>query len=148
MAVTISEKDKADIADFNSFRKSAFGRLRIVNEGGMPVDVAYEELRAEAEMNALKAVMDERQFAKLGIARDYGIDPELFVSLKEVLPQFDENENGSINSDELEAAIDAMGGGLLPAVGRLTQAQQAALWQIYTTSTDPSKNPFGPGVGW
>ena len=102
----------------------------------------------EEEMNALKAVMDERQFAKLGIARDYGIDPELFVSLKEVLPQFDENENGSINADELEAAIDAMGGGLLPAVGRLTQAQQAALWQIYTTSTDPSKNPFGPGVGW
>ena len=101
----------------------------------------------EEEMNALKAVMDERQFAKLGIARDYGIDPELFVSLKEVLPQFDENENGSINSDELEAAIDAMGGGLLPAVGRLTQAQQAALWQIYTTSTDPTKNPFGVGVG-
>lgn len=102
----------------------------------------------EEEMNALKAVMDERQYAKLGIARDYGIDPELFVSLKEVLPQFDEDESGGINAAELEAAIDAMGGGLLPAVGRLTQAQQAALWQIYTTSTDPSKNPFGPGVGW
>ena len=101
----------------------------------------------EEEMNALKAVMDERQFAKLGIARDYGIDTELFVSLKEVLPQFDENGNGSINSDELEAAIDAMGGGLLPAVGRLTQAQQAALWQIYTASTDPTNNPFGVGVG-
>ena len=101
----------------------------------------------EEEMNALKAVMDERQFAKLGIARDYGIDPELFVSLKEVLPQFDEDESGRIDNAELEAAIDAMGGGLLPAVGRLTQAQQAALWQIYTTSTDPSKNPFGPGVG-
>lgn len=102
----------------------------------------------EEEMNALKAVMDERQYAKLGIARDYGVDPELFVSLKEVLPQFDEDESGGIDAAELEAAIDAMGGGLLPAVGRLTQAQQAALWQIYTTSTDPSKNPFGPGVGW
>ena len=40
-----------------------------------------------------------------------------------------------------------MGGGLLPAVGRLTQAQQAALWQIYTASTDPTNNPFGVGVG-
>ena len=44
-AVTISEEDKHDIADFNDFRKSAFGRLRIVNEGGLPVDVAYQGLQ-------------------------------------------------------------------------------------------------------
>ena len=47
-AVTIAEADQADIADFNSFRKSAFGTLRIVNEGGMPVDEAYQELRSMA----------------------------------------------------------------------------------------------------
>lgn len=44
-AVTISEEDKHDIADWSDFRKSAFGRLRIVNQGGTPVDIAYEELR-------------------------------------------------------------------------------------------------------
>lgn len=44
-AVTISEEDKHDIADWGAFRKSAFGRLRIVNQGGTPVDIAYEELR-------------------------------------------------------------------------------------------------------
>ena len=44
-AVTISEEDKHDIADWGDFRKSAFGRLRIVNQGGTPVDIAYEELR-------------------------------------------------------------------------------------------------------
>lgn len=47
-AVTIADQDKADIADFNSFRKSAFGTLNIVNEGGMPVDEAYQELRSMA----------------------------------------------------------------------------------------------------
>lgn len=44
-AITISEQDKSDIADYNDFRKSAFGTLRIVNEGGLPVDVAYMELQ-------------------------------------------------------------------------------------------------------
>ncbi len=42
--LTISEEDRSSIADFDAFRKSAFGKLRIVNEGGLPVDVAYEEL--------------------------------------------------------------------------------------------------------
>ena len=47
-AVTISGEDKHDIADWSDFRKSAFGRLRIVNQGGTPVDIAYEELRSMA----------------------------------------------------------------------------------------------------
>ena len=47
-AVTISEEDKHDIADWGDFRKSAFGQLRIVNQGGTPVDIAYEELRSMA----------------------------------------------------------------------------------------------------
>ena len=47
-AVTISEQDKHNIADFNDFRKSAFGSLRIVNDGGLPVDVAYQELQGMA----------------------------------------------------------------------------------------------------
>ena len=47
-AVTISEEDKHDITDWGAFRKSAFGQLRIVNQGGTPVDIAYEELRSMA----------------------------------------------------------------------------------------------------
>ena len=46
--VTISDRDKLDIADFNDFRKRAFGSLKIVNEGGLPVDVAYQELQSMA----------------------------------------------------------------------------------------------------
>ena len=48
LKVTLSEADRADIADFNDFRKAAFGRLRIANEGGLPVDVAYKEMRQMA----------------------------------------------------------------------------------------------------
>ena len=46
--VTISQEDAADIADYNDFRKSTFGRLRITNDGGTPVDIVYEELRTMA----------------------------------------------------------------------------------------------------
>lgn len=45
-SVTLSEQDRSDIADFNDFRRRAFGTLRIVNQGGVPVDVAYDELRS------------------------------------------------------------------------------------------------------
>ena len=48
LSVTISDRDKADIADFKDFRKRAFGTLRIVNEGGLPVDTAYQELHSMA----------------------------------------------------------------------------------------------------
>lgn len=48
LKVTLSEADRADIADFNDFRRAAFGRLRIANEGGLPVDVAYKEMQQMA----------------------------------------------------------------------------------------------------
>ena len=48
LKVTLSEADRADIADFDDFRRAAFGRLRIANEGGLPVDVAYKEMQQMA----------------------------------------------------------------------------------------------------
>lgn len=48
LKVTLSEADRADIADFNDFRRAAFGRLRIADEGGLPVDTAYMEMRQMA----------------------------------------------------------------------------------------------------
>lgn len=47
-SVTLSETDKADITDWNQFKNSAFGSLRIVNKGGLPVDTAYQELQGLA----------------------------------------------------------------------------------------------------
>ena len=47
-SVTLSETDEADITDWNQFKNSAFGSLRIVNKGGLPVDTAYQELQGMA----------------------------------------------------------------------------------------------------
>lgn len=47
-AVNASDQIKADIPDFNLWRKSAFGSLRIVNEGGLDADVMYMELQSMA----------------------------------------------------------------------------------------------------
>lgn len=40
----ISAKDRADIADFNLFRKQTFGMLRLSSDG-LPVDTFYQEMR-------------------------------------------------------------------------------------------------------
>lgn len=40
----LSAKDRADIADFNLFRKQTFGTLRFSGEG-LPVDMFYQEMR-------------------------------------------------------------------------------------------------------
>lgn len=40
----ISAKDRADIADFNLFRKQAMGTLRLSSDG-LPVDTFYQEMR-------------------------------------------------------------------------------------------------------
>lgn len=47
-AVTISEQDKADIADFALFKKQTSRTLNIKDSGGLPVDVFYQELRETA----------------------------------------------------------------------------------------------------
>ena len=47
-AISISRENRADIADFEDFRKRAFGLLRLTNEDGIPVDTAYQELQEMA----------------------------------------------------------------------------------------------------
>lgn len=47
-ALKITPEMKADIADFEAFRKAAFGRLRLTNSEGMDVDAFYQELREQA----------------------------------------------------------------------------------------------------
>lgn len=42
--IFISAKDRADIADFNLFRKQTMGTLRLSSEG-LPVDTFYQEMR-------------------------------------------------------------------------------------------------------
>lgn len=48
VSLTLSQQDRADIADFKDFRKRNLGLLRLRDEGGTPVDSAYIELREMA----------------------------------------------------------------------------------------------------
>lgn len=43
-SVSISEKDKQNIADFDSWRRHQLSRIKLVTEGGVPIDVRYQEL--------------------------------------------------------------------------------------------------------
>lgn len=45
--LSISEKDRQDIADYNLFRKAAMGTL-MISKDGLPVDVAYQQLQEMA----------------------------------------------------------------------------------------------------
>lgn len=43
--ITISEKDRADLKDYNAFRKRNMGRINLTNNG-VPVDTAYQEMQS------------------------------------------------------------------------------------------------------
>lgn len=102
---------------------------------------------------ALLAVMSDSTRMKFEIAGSFGIEPEAWVQLKEALPQFDANENGSYSGAEIESAIDALcGDGSLVAPWdkeplRLSREEKAVLWQLYTGSISGSGNPYSTRVG-
>lgn len=43
--ITISEKDRADLKDYNAFRKRNMGRINLTNNG-IPIDTAYQEMQS------------------------------------------------------------------------------------------------------
>ena len=108
---------------------------------------------AEDQKNALLTVMSDSARARYEIGDRYGIQPEAWVQVKEALPQFDENKNGSYSSGEIETAIDALAGdGRMLAPWdkeplRLSREEKAVLWQLFTGSTSGSGNPYSTRVG-
>ena len=112
---------------------------------------------AEAQKAALKAVMTDNAWAKYEIADSFGVEPEAWVQLKETLPKYDADGNGSYKQTEVEAAIDGMGGsGALLAPWDmetggtelyLTNDEKAVLWQLYTGSKSAKNNPYSVSVG-
>ena len=60
-AVIVSDEVKGDMADYNEFRKHNFGRLRLVNDGGISLDTFYNELAQEyPEMFDADAVLGDQ----------------------------------------------------------------------------------------
>lgn len=95
------------------------------------------------QLAALKGVMTEVQYDKVEIASYYKIEPDTWVQLNEMMPDFDEDGNGSYKKDEVENAIEALG----DRVKGLGFAQKAALWQLMTGSTNGKNNPYSTTVG-
>ena len=104
---------------------------------GACVDMFHD---GEPLMDALSVVMSDSQFQKVEIANDFGVGPDTYVSLYEILPEHDEDGNGRYKNDEVKAAIDA-----LP--GRYSTSQKAALWQLATGSSSAKNNPYSQRIG-
>ena len=107
----------------------------------------------QGQKAALLAVMGDSARTRYEVADSFGIQPEAWVQLKEALPQFDENGNGSYSGAEIEKAIDALGGdGSLLAPWdkeplRLSREEKAVLWQLFTGNKSGSGNPYSTRVG-
>lgn len=87
----ISQKDRADIPDFEDFRKSNMGRLQIVSRDGIPVDTKYQELRQRypelfpedithpgAQLEAIADVRNKIEKTQLSLDQYYGPDADRF----------------------------------------------------------------------
>lgn len=87
----ISPQDRADIPDFEDFRKSNMGRLQIVSENGIPVDTKYQELRQRypelfpedithpgAQLEAIADVRNKIEKTQLSLDQYYGPDADRF----------------------------------------------------------------------
>ena len=109
-------------------------------------------LSADEQMTVLGEMMTESEYGKLQTGYSYGVTPEAYVTFRELLPQFDLDGNGTFKQEEVEAAIDSMGGGsgiVLPGGGSqsLTVTQQAVLWQLANKSWKAKNNPYSTSVG-
>ncbi len=98
------------------------------------------------QLAALEAVMSESEYGKLQTGTAYGVTPKAYVDLKEALPRYDRDGNGSFNQAEVTAAINSLGG-LGGLGGGLSNSQKAALWQMYNKSWSAKNNPFSVSVG-
>lgn len=109
------------------------------------------------EMAALSQIMDESEYAKVEVGSLYDVTPGVYVTFKELLPQYDADGSGGFNQEEVERAIDSIGprfGFVLPSYGsanamntNLTNAQRAVLWQLANKSWKPEANPYSVYVG-
>lgn len=85
VSLTLDPRDRSDIADYPDFVKRMRGRMRIVNEGGLPVDSAWHELNDMApelfpesiahpadQLVRMTEVLDSLRIAERSLAEYYG----------------------------------------------------------------------------
>lgn len=147
--------------DAQSAKDVALGMAELAPEEGKKTVSDVQKWRAaidavdgaDAQHDALLAVMKDSTKQKYEIADSYGIEARTWVQLKEILPQFDEDGNGSYKGEEIENAIDALNGhsGIMLPGGdgpqQLTNEMRAVLWQLFTGSKSAKNNPYSERVG-
>lgn len=147
--------------DAQSAKDVALGMAELAPEEGKKTVSDVQKWRAaidavdgtSAQRDALLAVMKDSTKQKYEIADSYGIEARTWVQLKEILPQFDEDGNGSYKGEEIENAIDALNGhsGIMLPGGdgpqQLTNEMRAVLWQLFTGSKSAKNNPYSERVG-
>ena len=147
--------------DAQSAKGVALGMAELAPEEGKKTVSDVQKWRAaidavdgtSAQRDALLAVMKDSTKQKYEIADSYGIEARTWVQLKEILPQFDEDGNGSYKGEEVENAIDALNGhsGIILPGGdgpqQLTNEMRAVLWQLFTGSKSAKNNPYSERVG-
>lgn len=147
--------------DVQSAKDVALGMAELAPEEGKKTVSDVQKWRAaidavdgtSAQRDALLAVMKDSTKQKYEIADSYGIEARTWVQLKEILPQFDEDGNGSYKGEEIENAIDALNGhsGIMLPGGdgpqQLTNEMRAVLWQLFTGSKSAKNNPYSERVG-
>lgn len=147
--------------DTQSAKDVALGMAELTPDEGKKTVSDVQKWRAaidavdgtSAQRDALLAVMKDSTKQKYEIADSYGIEARTWVQLKEILPQFDEDGNGSYKGEEIENAIDALNGhsGIMLPGGdgpqQLTNEMRAVLWQLFTGSKSAKNNPYSERVG-
>lgn len=147
--------------DAQSAKDVALGMAELTPDEGKKTVSDVQKWRADidavdgtsAQRDALLAVMKDSTKQKYEIADSYGIEARTWVQLKEILPQFDEDGNGSYKGEEIENAIDALNGhsGIMLPGGdgpqQLTNEMRAVLWQLFTGSKSAKNNPYSERVG-
>ena len=90
-AITLSPRDRADMGDYEAFRKRNFGILKLVNEGGLPIDTFYAELsemypsmfpddiaHPADQLELIAKVSSSLSRAEYNLDTYYGPDAEMF----------------------------------------------------------------------
>jgi hypothetical protein len=106
----------------------------------------------DERLAALGTVLSESQYKKVSAAATNGLDPEVWVDFREILPEFDADGNGSYTQSEVEDAIRALSDGtnygtlLGKAPRNLDKDEMAILWQM-SGNWNADNNPFSRITG-
>ena len=92
----------------------------------------------EKQLISLSAVMASGQYAKLKAAYGFGVSPETYVQISEVLPKYDKDGNGRYTQAEVTKAIGSM---------KAASSVKAVLWQLITGSGRAKNNLYSQTIG-